>query len=222
VVTRAGQPLSPAMAGAIGMNAEHTGLLLGRGAEGDAVLMRLFRPQPTRIALIGGLWLARITVFRALALGAQVFVRTSDERRWHGLGEVAVGIPERVRVVTGGRPNIAARVGDPVLHVHDVEGQRVFDLQPGDAWQTTLSISAQLTDTAADALAVADAALVQRMWAQQAVYVAARLGVDPEAASEVENLPDDTVALLSDGQVRLAWVSPTDIEQQMFGVPGRL
>jgi hypothetical protein len=222
LVTRAGQPISPASAGAIGMHAEHTGLMLGRGADGEALLLRLFRPQPTRVALIGGLWLARVTVFRALALGAQVFVRTSDERRWHGLGEVAVGNPDRVRVVTGGRPAIAGRVGEPVLHVHDLEGQRVFDLRPGEAWQTTLTVSAQLTDTAADALAVADAALVQRMWAQQAVYVAARLGVDPDASSEVENLPDDTVALLSDGQVRVAWISATEIEQQMFGPPGRL
>ncbi|GAA1851221.1 hypothetical protein [Asanoa iriomotensis] len=222
MVTRTAQPISAAAAGAIGMRAEHTGLLLGRGADGNAVLLRMFRPQPTRIALIGGLWLARVAVFRALALGAQVFVRTSDERRWHGLGEVAVGNPDRVRVVTGGRPAVAAWVGEPVLHVHDMEAQRVADLRPGEAWQTTLAISAQLTDTAADALAVADAALVQRMWAQQAVYVAARLGVDPDAASEVESLPDDTVALLSDGQCRLAWISATEIEQQMFGPPGRL
>lgn len=209
-------------ADALGLRAEHTGLLLGRGAAGDAVLVRLFRPQPTRIALIGGLWLARIAVFRALALGARVFVRTADERRWHGLGEVAVGNPDRVRIVTGGRPAVVGQVGEPVLHVHDIEGHRVFDLQPGDAWQTTLTVSAQLTDTAADALAVADAALVQRMWAQQAVYVAARLGVDPEAASEVESLPDGTVAVLSDGQVRVAWISPTEIELQMFGPPVRV
>jgi len=222
VVTLATQPLSVAEAVGIGLHAEHTGLLLGRGQQGDAVLLRMFRPQPTRITLIGGLWLARLTVFRAMALGAHVLVRTVDERRWHGLGEVAVGDPDRVRVITGGKPPVRARLDEPVLHVHDMENQRVFDLQPGDVWQTTLTVASQLTDAAADALPAADAALVQRMWAQQAVYVASRLGVDHDLAAQIESLPDDTVALLSDAQLRLAHLSPTEIELQMFGPPGRL
>jgi hypothetical protein len=207
---------------ALGVRAGASGLLLGRDADRAAVLLRMFRPEPTRIAMIGGLWLARILVFRGLAFGARVLVRTADPRRWQGLGEAAAGAADRVAVLADrGRVAAMGFPGEPVLHVFDMEGYRPADLAPGDAWQATLTVAAQLTEAAVEALAAADAVVVQRMWPQQAAYAATLLGLDPGVAEPVRSLPDDAVALLGGGTSRLVWLAPTPLEQRMFGPPER-
>jgi hypothetical protein len=222
VVTRAEYEVRAGGVDALGLRAGPSGLLLGRDGDRAAVLLRVFRPEPTRIAVIGGLWLARLLVFRCLAFGARTQVRAADPRRWHGLGEAAAGAADRVTVLADrGRVTAVGFPGDPVLHVYDMEGYRPADLGPGDAWQATLTIAAQLTESAVEALAAADVVVVQRMWPQQAAYAATLLGLDPGVAEPVRTLPDDAVAVLGSGGCRLVWLAPTALEQRMFGPPER-
>ncbi|WP_203903159.1 hypothetical protein [Virgisporangium aliadipatigenens] len=220
-MTRAQHQVEPAAVGRFMTAGGPTGLLVGRGTDGQPALLRMFRAQPTRITVIGGVWLGRLVVFRALALGARVLVRTMDPGRWQGLGEAATGSAERVVLVQGQPGPTPGYIGEPVLHVFDLDGARPADLGPTDAWQTTLTIGAQVTGAAAEALSGSDAAVVQRMWPQQAEYAAVVLGIDPEAAAPVADLPDDMVAVLRFGELSFVRLVPTSIERRMFGAPQR-
>ena len=200
-----------------------TGLLLGRetGSGRAPVLLPLLRAEPTRVVLIGGSWLARIVVFRCVALGARVLVRTTEPRGWEGMD--AAG---RVTVVPGPQP-VTAHPGEPVLHVADLGGRTGGDLESGAGWQTLLTVADQLTDPAAAALPGADAVLVQRMWPQQASYVASVLRVEPPAAraaaaQAAAELPDDSAVLFSEGTYRQLWLGPTALERRQFGPPQRV
>jgi hypothetical protein len=198
-----------------------TGLLLGRDAQRAPVLVPLLRPEPTRAVLIGGSWLARIVVFRCLALGARVLVRTTEPRRWEGWDPAG-----RVVVIPGPQP-VTAHAGEPVLHVADLGGHTGGDLDADAGWQTLLTVADQLTDPAAAALAAADVVLVQRMWQQQASYVASVLRVDPpaaqaEAAQAAAALPDDSAVLFGAGTYRQLWLGPTALERRLFGPPQRV
>ena len=103
----------------IGVRDAGTGLLIGVDRRGRRVPVRFFRPESTRITLIGGDWAATVLVFRALALGAYVSVWTDDPHRWRGLGERATGAA--TRVVVNAEHGVAAD-GDPqqpVLSITD-------------------------------------------------------------------------------------------------------
>ncbi len=68
--TAPGRPRSAAdTLGAIRAGRRRRGLVLGLNRDGDPVVVRLFRPEPTRAALIGGLPCAETLVLRALAIG---------------------------------------------------------------------------------------------------------------------------------------------------------
>jgi hypothetical protein len=187
-----------------------TGLLLGRDPDRVPVVVPLLRPEPTRVLLIGGAWLARLVAFRCLALGARVLVRTTEPQRWNGLDANRVTVVPRPEPVTG-------HLGEPVLHVADLGGRDGGDLAPDAAWQTLLTVADQLTGPAAAALATADAVLVQRMWAQQAAYVASVLRVAPASVPAIEALPDDSAVLLRAGTYRQLWLGPTALERRLVG-----
>jgi hypothetical protein len=197
------------------------GLLLGRDTERNPVLVPVLRPEPTRVVLIGGAWLTRIVVFRCLALGALVLVRTAEPRRWDGLGAAAANAPGRVTVVPG-PASVVGHAGEPVLHVADLGGPTGGDLAPDATWQTLLTVADQLTEPVAAALPGADHVLVQRMWMQQATYVASALRVDVAAAQAAAALPDDAALLFGGGRYRQLWLGPTALEQRLFGPPQRV
>ncbi|WP_145830791.1 hypothetical protein [Actinoplanes teichomyceticus] len=58
------------------------GLTVGRNRYGHPVLIRLFRPEHTRALMIGGMRCAQLVVFRAMAVGARVLVRTDRPHAW--------------------------------------------------------------------------------------------------------------------------------------------
>jgi hypothetical protein len=203
--------LDPAGLARLSPRAGATGLLLGRDTDRAAVLVPLFRPEPTRCVVIAGPWLARVVVFRCLALGAKVLVRTTEPQRWDGLGTV----------IPGPTP-ATGHVGEPVLHVADLGGRTGGDLAADASWQTLFTVADQLTEPAAAVLASADTVLVQRMWPQQAEYVASALRVEPSVAQAIAALPDDSAVLLAEGQYRQLWLGSTALERRMFGPPQRM
>jgi len=102
-------------------------------------------------------------------------------------------------------------------HPRDPSTYGWCDLPTGAAWQTLLTVADQLTEPAAAALRAADHVLVQRMWAEQAAYVASALRVDDAAARAAVALPDDAALLLGFGRYRQLWLGPTALEQRLFG-----
>ena len=90
-----------------------SGLVIGRDAEQVPVVAPFFRPEETRINLIGGVYLARLLVFRALAIGTRVAVCTTRPQEWNGLGETATR-PQRPPRGPARRP-AGHRRGQPAL-----------------------------------------------------------------------------------------------------------
>ncbi|SNS18095.1 type VII secretion protein EccE [Actinoplanes regularis] len=58
------------------------GVVVGRDRHGRPLQVRLFRPEPTQVMLVGGLQCAQLLAFRALAVGARVLVRTRRPQEW--------------------------------------------------------------------------------------------------------------------------------------------
>lgn len=80
------------------------GMMVGTNRHGGAVTVRLFRPESTRVLLVGGVRAAQLVSLRALALGALVVVQTSRPRAWEpfvrGVGAPGGTIP----LIPPGRP----------------------------------------------------------------------------------------------------------------------
>ena len=220
-MTRTGYEVSAAAVGRYAPAVRPTGLVLGRNSDGTPALLRIFRPEPTRVTLLGGTWLAWLLVFRSFALGARVLVRTGDPDRWQGLGEASTGAANRLRLVDERPAAATIHAAAPLLVVSDLDGNQADDLLPTTPWHTMLTVAAQLNDAAAATLPTADAAIVQRMWPQQAEYAATAVGIDPDAVLPVRDMPDDVVAVLRpDGAVYVR-LAPTAIERRLFGPPRR-
>ena len=79
------------------------GLMLGRNRRGQPVVARVFRPEPTRILLVGGVRCAELVVLRAMALGGRVVVQTSRPRIWEPFVRGAAAPGESIVFVPPGR-----------------------------------------------------------------------------------------------------------------------
>lgn len=198
------------------------GLMLGRDRDRAPVLVRAFRPEPTRMALVGGSWAARIAVFRALALGARVVVFGPHPQEWEGFGRWATGRDDRVAVLSAGIPvAVAASCHSPVLFLYDVgPAGPTAAPQPGP-WQARLTLLRELTPAGAGAVASADLVLLQRLTGTEIGPATGMLRLTGETAHLLQVLRDDMLAVLGGGADRYLWVSPTSVEQQQFGAPTR-
>ncbi|MEH0971942.1 type VII secretion protein EccE [Micromonospora sp. CPCC 205546] len=196
------------------------GLMVGRNRHGGAVTVRLFRPEATRVLLVGGVRAAQLLVVRAMALGARVVVQTARPRAWEpfvrGVGTPGAMIP----VVPPGRP-----VGEPgsplcpLLVVVDA-GTTPAETQPASPWRTTLLVRDELTASDADALGRADLAVLQPLDPAEAAVAGAALGLGG-SAEWLTRIRDDMVAVVNRRALRWALLSPTPIESQLVGRPSR-
>ncbi|WP_162248309.1 type VII secretion protein EccE [Rhodococcus sp. Leaf278] len=73
------------------------GQLLGSDAAGHGIAVRLFGPGLARVRIAGELYLAQQLLFRAIATGARVLVRSDRPHAWRSLVD-AVGAPDRLSV----------------------------------------------------------------------------------------------------------------------------
>ncbi|MCX5043937.1 type VII secretion protein EccE [Aldersonia sp. NBC_00410] len=75
------------------------GQLVGSDAQGNGIATRLVGTGVSTVYLAGELYLAQQVVFRALAIGARVLVRTDRPHDWEPM-VTAVASPDKFRVVT--------------------------------------------------------------------------------------------------------------------------
>lgn len=206
--------LSPAAVG--------TGVLLGYDRDQKPVTVRMFRPEPTRITLLGGLWAAQLTVFRALAVRARVVVFTNRPGSWQGLGRWATGRDDRVAVLTGERPvAVPSSPLAPTLLLYDdglVSGAVRPNLTP---WQTQLTVLSRLTAYGFPAVQESNLVAMQRLSDDEAYAAASVLSLTQHTTALLPTLHDDMLALLGGGADRYLWLRPTTIEQHRFGAPRR-
>ncbi|MBM0239485.1 type VII secretion protein EccE, partial [Micromonospora sp. ATA32] len=153
------------------------GLMVGANRRGGAVAVRLFRPEGTRLMLVGGVHVAQLLAMRAMALGARVVVQTGRPRVWQPFVRGVGGPGGSVPVIPPGRP-VGGPPGSPLrplLLVVDA-GPVPADAEPGPAWQSTLIVRDELTPADVDALGRADLAVLQPLEQGEAALAGAPSG----------------------------------------------
>jgi hypothetical protein len=198
------------------------GILLGHDRDRRPVQVRMFRPESTRLTLVGGLWGSRLLAFRALALGARVVIFTRRPEQWGGFGQWATGRSDRVAVMAEERPvTVATSPLAPALLIYDMGllgAARRPELGP---WQTQLTVLHQLTAYGFPAVQESSMVMMQRLGNEEAVSLGSVLRLTGEATQLLTALRDDMFALVGGGADRYVWVNPTEVEKQRFGTPHR-
>ncbi|HLL64724.1 MAG TPA: type VII secretion protein EccE [Micromonosporaceae bacterium] len=196
------------------------GMMLGVNRRGEPVTLRLFRAEPTRAALIGGLRCAQVIALRALALGAQVVVQSGRPEVWEPFLRGVSGSADAVTLVAPGRiveppPATAVRPHLLVIDLGPIGATGVPAIE--SAWLTTLLLREELTASDLDLLARADVALLQPLSPEEARLAASGLGLG-DAADWLTRIRGDMVAVVA-GRRTLRWalLSGTPIEQQLIG-----
>ncbi|MGN9774709.1 type VII secretion protein EccE [Micromonospora sp. H33] len=197
------------------------GLLVGANRHGDALTVRLFRPESTRVVLVGGLRAGQLIALRAMALGARVVVQTARPRAWEpfvrGVGAPGGTIPLLPPGrPPGGEPGSPLR---PLLLVVDA-GPVPPDPEPGPPWQATLLIRDELTAADVATLGRADLALLQPLGPAEAALAGGALGLGA-SAGWLTRIREDMVAVVNRRALRWARLTPSPIEAQLVGRPTR-
>jgi hypothetical protein len=211
---------------AIGLGLESSGLMLGRDSAAAPVRVRIFGPQPLRVAFVGDWWAARILVGRCLALGVVVQVDGLELSPRHGLvapvsqwlllDRLAGGTSARVRLDADAGA-AAGSSAAPVLRLHDVgPGGPPGHLDLGP-WQTQLIMLSRVTEASRRTLSTVDLVLAQRLAPQDAGLVGSALLLSREFVGRLSALEDGMVAAVRGLAVRYLWLHPTPTERQLFG-----
>jgi type VII secretion protein EccE len=199
------------------------GLVLGLNRDGEPVVVRLFRPEPTRAALIGGLACAETLVLRAVATGAEVIVLSGRPYRWEPFRRGLSGA-EQFTLITPGRilDPPPATPGRPQLLVIDVGPVGATGIPVVEApWRATLLVRGELTAGDLDVLARADLALLQPLAEHEASLAAQALGLG-DSASWLTRIKGDMLGVVvSRKTVRWAQLASTPIERQLIGAAAR-
>lgn len=201
------------------------GLMLGVNRHHEPVTIRLFRPEPTRAALIGGLRCAQLLVLRSLALGAQIVVQSGRPYAWEpflrgvsGQGTSVVTMVPPGRII---EPPPASPTR-PQLVVVDVGPVGATGLPVVESsWRATLLVRDDLNQADLDILARADVALLQPLTQPEAYIAASALGLGESAGWLTRIRADMMGVVVGRRTLRWAMLSTTPIEQQLVGAPTR-
>ncbi len=205
----------------LGVSSPGTGLILGADVDQNPVPVRFFRPEPTRVTLVGGAWSARLLAFRALALGANLLVMTGDPGAWQGLGEQATGQSGRVLVAHGERPvSVTATAQQPVLVIYDLGVTGPSSSPQLGPWQTQLTVLRQLDERGVPAVREGHLVLMQRLALHEAALMASALRLTSQSAQLLQMMEDEMLAVMGGGADRYVWTSPTAAERRL-GTVGR-
>ena len=196
------------------------GLMAGRNRRGDPVVVRLFRPEQTRVLLVGGVHCAQLLTLRAMAVGARVVVQTTRSPAWEPFVR-GVAVPgDSITVVPPGRA-VQIPAGSalhPLLVVVDVGP--VGDTRPGPSWQATLVVRDEFGPADVDAASRADLLILQPLRPEEASLVGAAVGLG-ETTQWLTRIRPAMVGLVNRRAVRWAALAPTPIESQLIGPPVR-
>ncbi|GDY29319.1 hypothetical protein [Gandjariella thermophila] len=215
--------VSPAMLDAISPSGDRGGMVLGSGQQGEPLSVSVLRPTPTRIVIVGGLYLARQVALRAMATGAEVMVATGRDPAWQVLlraaGEGPDGRPVPMVTIRRIAPVELPRASEdrPLLVVHDggAVPQELFP--PRSPWQTTLYVLPYLHPQAGATAGAADMVLLQRLPVGQAQLAARIWRLPPPMVQQLSTLKDDQVVALGPGLWRVLRLVTTPREQQILG-----
>ena len=215
------RPLPTAAVETLELSIGTAGLMIGVNRHGAAVLARLFRPEATRVMLIGGVRAAQMVALRAMALGARVVVQTARPLAWEPFVRGASAPGDVIALIPPGRP-VTGPPGSwlqPLLVVVDI-GPVAADPRPGPPWQAVLVVRDELTTVDVDALSRADLVVLQPLRPAEAALAATALGLGT-SAEWLTRIREDMVGVVNRRTLRWALLSSTPIESQLIGPPSR-
>jgi type VII secretion protein EccE len=193
-----------------------SGLMIGVNRNQEPVAFRIFRPEATRVVLIGGVPVAQVVAVRAMALGAHILVQTTRPWAWEafsrGLGSGAaltVMAPGPVTVPPG-------QPLHPLLTIVDA-GPVAADRSPGSPWHSTLVLRDDLSPVDIDVLGRADLALLQPLHPAEAAVAVSVLGLSRDQEAWLSRAQPGMVGVVHKRSVRWAAMSQTQYEQQLIG-----
>jgi hypothetical protein len=201
--------------GALSPTPSRVGLVIGQDRRGMPVAIRLFREQPTSVLLVGGVWVAGLLAFRAFALGVRVAVHTAAPAWWAALGRAAGAPPDQL--VLGDEPPLPRTTGamPAVLEILEQRAAAVAH-RP---WHARLTVVADLSRHQPDELRAVDCVFLQCLSPGDAAKTALAWQLGPEAATLLQRLEGDMIAVVGGGADRYVWLSPTAVERQVLGLP---
>ncbi|OLR90610.1 hypothetical protein [Actinokineospora bangkokensis] len=215
--------VSPDMLDAVSPSGDRGGMVLGSGLQGEPLTISALRPAPTRIVLVGGLYLARQVALRAMAVGAWVVVATGRPAAWQVLqkaaGEGPNGQPAPLVQIRRLSPVELPRPSEdgPLLVVHDggPTPQELFP--PRTPWQTTVYVLPYMHPQAGATANAADLVLLQRLPVGQAQLAARIWHLPPRMVQELTSLADDQIVALGRNLWKPLRLVTTPKEQQILG-----
>lgn len=215
--------VDPTMLDAVSPAGDRGGIVLGSGLQGEPLTVSALRPEPTRIVLVGGLYLARQVALRAMAVGAWVVVATGRPASWHVVSKAAGtqqdGQPSTLVQIRRLAPVELPRPSEdaPLLVMHD-GGPTPQDLfPPRSAWQTTVYVLPYLHPQAEVIANAADLVLMQRLPTGQAELAARLWRLPPQMLRQLTTLKDDQIIALGQNLWRPFRLVTTQKEQQLIG-----
>ncbi len=202
--------------------ASTSGVILGFDRNRQPVAVRMFRAEPTQVTLVGGTWAGKLLALRSLALGVSTVVLTDEPANWQHFGTIATGQADRVVVLRGEQPVHAfATAWQPALIIYDL-GQ-VGPAAPVAlaSWQTRLTVLRQLSESGMPFADDCRLLMTQRLTPDEAARVGAALRLPSRRTQQLQQLPDDVVALVGQHRDRLVGIEPTAVELHLLGHPSR-
>ncbi|RJQ69529.1 hypothetical protein D5S17_30540 [Pseudonocardiaceae bacterium YIM PH 21723] len=215
--------VSPLMLDAISPAADRGGMVIGSGMNGEPLMVSVLRSSPTRIAVVGGLYLARQLALRAMATGAQVIVVTGRPAAWQVLQQAAGpgpdGQPSQLvqirRLEASELPR--ATEDNPILVIHDGGAAPSEIFPPRSPWQTTLYVLPYLHQQAGPILNQADLVLVQRLPVEQTQIAANIWRLNPQMAQQLGQQRDEQVMAMGNDMWMPFRLVTTPAEQKILG-----
>lgn len=202
--------------------AARSGLVLGIDQQRQPVTVRLFRPEPTRVVLVGGLWATHLLILRALSVGARVAVFTSRPEVWQGFSQWATGDSRQVAVLPPTQYlTVPAGRRAPALLVYDEGPTGATQPLTPTGWQTRLTVLPELTSYGFATVQEADLVAVQRLTRSETDAAGSVIGLPAETTGLLPTLRDDMLALLGGDGAQYVWLCPTTVEQQRLGAARR-
>lgn len=188
----------PALLDALGPPVRPAGIVLGADAGGAPVSVALIRPVPTRVVVLGGLYLARQLTLRTVGAGARALVVTGRPPAWESVRRAAGGTDSDpvVHVQQDTPADLGATGDDPLLVVHDRGATTRGPTPARRPRQTTMVVLPSLVPAVSDLADDADLVLLQRLPPHEAELAGRLWRLTASMSETLRTLPDRGVIVL--------------------------
>lgn len=191
----------PLLLDALGPPVRPAGVVLGADPDGAPLAVALVRPVPTRVVVLGGLYLARQVTLRAVGAGARALVVTGRPSAWESVRRAAGGTEDDgddavVRVRRDAPANLAGAAAGPLLVVQDRGATTRGPAPVRRPRQTTMVVLPSLVPAVSDLADDADLVLLQRLLPHEAELAGRLWRLSPSMIETLRTLPDRGVAVL--------------------------